>query len=126
MTNLRNKALAVLTAVAVLSGSAFATSTAAQAGSKTDLAKAIVGGLVAGAIIGANATQPAPVVVQQPRRHNGFGGPRFGQRRHHNGFGHQQAGFRDGGFRQGGCFTKEVVTIDQWGNRASSFRQICN
>ena len=125
MTNLRNKALAVLTAVTVLTGSALASSTAAQAGSKTDLAKAIVGGIVVGAIIGANANQPRPVVVQQ-RRHNGFGGPRFGQRRHHGGFGHQQAGFRDGGFRQGGCFTKEVVTIDQWGNRASSIRQICN
>ena len=124
MTNIRNKAVAVLTAVALLSGSALATSTAAQAGSKTDLAKAIVGGLVIGALIGANA-QPAPVVVQQ-RRHNGFGGNGFKphQRQHGQfggGFGHQQVGFQNRN-----CFTQEEITIDQWGNRASSIRQICN
>ncbi len=120
MTNLRNKALAVLTAVAILSGSALATSTAAQAGPKTDLAKAIVGGIVVGAIIGANASQPRPVVVQQ-RRHNGFGSPRFGQRRHHDGFGHQQVGFR----QVQSCFTQEEVAIDRFGNRSSSVREIC-
>ena len=117
MTKLRNKAVAILTAAVVLSGSALATSTAAQAGAKTDLAKAIVGGIVIGAIIGSNA-QPAPVVVQR-QRHNGFDGPRFGHRRH-GGFGQQV------GFQQPNCFTKEIVTIDQWGNRASSIRQICN
>ena len=119
MTNIRNKAVAVLTAVALLSGSALATSTAAQAGSKTDLAKAIVGGIVIGTIIGATANaQPAPVVVQQRRhdfRNNGFRG---------NGFGPQRVSH--GGFRNGGCFTQEEVTIDQFGNRASSIRQICN
>ena len=117
MTKLRNKAIAVLTAAVVLSGSALATSTAAQAGAKTDLAKAIVGGIVIGAIIGSNA-QPAPVVVQRPR-HNGFDGG-FSPRRRHGGFGQQV------GFQQPNCFTKEIVTIDQWGNRASSIRQICN
>ena len=118
MTKLRNKAVAILTAAVVLSGSALATSTAAQAGAKTDLAKAIVGGIVIGAIIGSNA-QPAPVVVQR-QRHNGFDGPRFGHRRH-GGFG-QQVGFQ----QPQSCFTQEEVTIDQWGNRASSIRQICN
>ena len=119
MTNLRNKAVAILTAAVVLSGSALATSTAAQAGSKTDLAKAIVGGIVIGAIIGANANaQPAPVVVQRPR-HNGFDGG-FSPRRRHGGFGQQV------GFQQQNCFTQEEVTIDQWGNRASSIRTICN
>ena len=64
MTNLRSKAVAALTAVALLSASAIATP--AAAGTKTDIAKAIVGGLVVGAIIGANANaQPAPVIVQQ-------------------------------------------------------------
>ena len=118
MTNLRSKAVAALTAVALLSASAIATP--AAAGTKTDIAKAIVGGLVVGAIIGANANaQPAPVIVQQPRRH-GFNGNRFGQPRRHHGFGNQQVGFQSQN-----CFTQEEVTIDRWGNRASSIRQIC-
>ena len=119
MTNLRNKAVAILTAAVVLSGSALATSPAAQAGSKTDLAKAIVGGIVIGAIIGANANaQPAPVVVQRPR-HNGFN-PGFSPRRRHGGFG-QQVGFQ----QPQSCFTQEEVTIDRFGNRSSSLRTIC-
>ena len=113
MTNLRSKAVAALTAVALLSASAIATP--AAAGTKTDIAKAIVGGLVVGAIIGASANaQPNTVIVQEPR-HRRHVGNRFG------------GGFQpvSVGFQSQNCFTQEEVTIDRWGNRASSIRQIC-
>jgi len=123
MTNLRKSAIATLAAVAALGASALATPSTAHAGSKTELAKAVVAGLIVGAIA-ATAQQPQPVVVVKPRRHRHF----------HNG-GFQRAGFNGqnfggqnfGGQNFGGqdCFTQEEVTVDRFGNRASSIRTIC-
>jgi hypothetical protein len=121
MTNLRKTAIATL-AAAVLSASALATPSVAEAGTKTDFAKAVVGGLVIGAIIGANANaNPAPRIVEQPRRHR-FGGNRFDQPRRHGRFGQQRVSNQFGGQD---CFTREEVTIDRFGNRASSISTVC-
>lgn len=122
MTNLRKSAVAMLAAVAVLSASALATPSAAHAGEKTDLAKAVIGGIIVGAIVGATQNdRGGPVIVQQPRRQH-FGGNGFGQHRRHDGFGGQRVADR---FAGQDCFTQEELTIDRFGNRASSIRTIC-
>ena len=133
MKNFRNKAIAALAAVAIIGTGAFAAPTEAHAG-KRDIAKALIGGLVVGAIIGATANNNQPRVVvqdngpdfrgQRPRRGNNFnhGGQFSG-----NGFNArpvQQTTFVN--VRPQRCFTREEVTIDQWGNRASSISQVCN
>ncbi|MEZ5870544.1 MAG: hypothetical protein R3D32_01615 [Nitratireductor sp.] len=132
MTNFRNKAIAALAAAAIIGTGALAAPTEAHAG-KRDIAKALIGGLVVGAIIGATANNNQPQVAaqgngqnfrgQQPHRGNNFnhGGQFDG-----NGFNArpvQQTTFVN--VRPQSCFTREEVTIDQWGNRASSISQVC-
>ena len=133
MTNFRNKAIAALAAVAIIGTGAFAAPTEAHAG-KRDVAKALIGGLVVGAIIGATANNNQPRVVVQDN------GPDFRGQRPHRGQGFNHGGqFSGNGFnarpvqqttfvnvRPQRCFTREEVTVDQWGNRASSISQVCN
>ena len=137
MTSFRNKAIAALAAVAIIGTGAFAAPTEAHAG-KRDIAKALIGGLVVGAIIGATQNNSQPQVVVQD---NGHGNRQdFRGQRPHRGQGFNQGGqFAGNGFharpaqqttfvnvRPQRCFTREEVTIDQWGNRASSISQVCN
>ncbi|MEZ5789764.1 MAG: hypothetical protein R3D34_02855 [Nitratireductor sp.] len=136
MKNFRNKAIAALAAVAIIGTGAFAAPTEAHAG-KRDIAKALIGGLVVGAIIGATANNNQPRVVVQDN------GPDFrGQRPHRAvrattstmaasfpataSMPVQSSRRTFVNVRPQRCFTREEVTVDQWGNRASSISQVCN
>lgn len=131
MKNFRNKTIAALAAVAIIGTGALAAPTDAHAG-KRDVAKALIGGLVVGAIIGATANNNQPRVVVQdngpdfrgqlPRRGNNFNNGGVFVDVGHNVRPVQQTFVN---VRPQRCFTREELTIDQWGNRASSISQVC-
>ena len=113
MINFRKSAIAAIAAIGVIGASAAATPSVANAGDD-DLAKAIVGGLVVGTIAGVVAAQSrnnTTVIVEEPR-------PRF----------RNSGGFRqvsNNGFSTSSCVTREEITIDRFGNQASSLQRVC-